>query len=107
MTNIKPSEVSQVLKQQLEGFDAENTLQEVGTVLTVGDGIAHIYGLSNAQANELIEFENGIKGICLNLEEDNVGAVILGPSEGIKEGDTVKRTNRISSINVGDVKHQG
>lgn len=102
MTNIKPSEVSQVLKQQLEGFNTENELQEVGTVLTVGDGIAHIYGLSNAQSNELIEFENGIKGICLNLEEDNVGAVILGPSEGIREGDTVKRTKRIASINVGE-----
>ena len=102
MADIKPSEVSSVLKQQLEGFKSESELEEVGTVLTVGDGIARIYGLGNAQANELIEFENGIKGICLNLEEDNVGVVLLGPSEGIREGDTVKRTKRISSINVGE-----
>jgi len=102
MADIKPSEVSAVLKQQLEGFKSESELEEVGTVLTVGDGIARIYGLGNAQANELIEFENGILGICLNLEEDNVGAVILGPSEGIREGNTVKRTKRIASIKVGE-----
>ena len=102
MANIKPSEISSILKQQLEGFKSENELEEVGTVLTVGDGIARIFGLSKVQANELIEFDNGIKGIALNLEEDNVGAVILGPSEGIREGDTVKRTNRIASINVGE-----
>ncbi len=102
MADIKPSEVSSVLKRQLEGFKSESELEEVGTVLTVGDGIARIYGLSNVQSNELIEFENGIMGICLNLEEDNVGAVLLGPSEGIREGDTVKRTKRISSINVGE-----
>ncbi len=102
MADIKPSEVSSILKQQLEGFKAESELEEVGTVLTVGDGIARIYGLSNVQANELIEFENGVKGIALNLEEDNVGAVILGQTEGIREGDTVKRTKRIASINVGE-----
>ena len=102
MADIKPSEVSSILKQQLEGFKSESELEEVGTVLTVGDGIARIFGMSNAQSNELIEFENGVKGIVLNLEEDNIGAVILGETEGIREGDTVKRTNRISSINVGE-----
>ena len=102
MADIKPSEISSVLKQQLEGFKSASEFDEVGTVLTIGDGIARIYGLSNAQSNELIEFENGVKGIVPNLEEDNVGAVLLGPSEGIKEGDTVKRTRRIASINVGD-----
>ncbi|MGD9991855.1 MAG: F0F1 ATP synthase subunit alpha [Salinivirgaceae bacterium] len=102
MADIKPSEVSSILKQQLEGFKSENELEEVGTVLTVGDGIARIFGLSKVQANELIEFENGVKGIALNLEEDNVGAVILGPTEGISEGGTVKRTKRIASINVGE-----
>ncbi len=102
MADIKPSEISSVLKQQLQGFKSANELSEVGTVLTVGDGIARIYGLSNVQANELIEFDNGIKGIALNLEEDNVGAVILGSSEGIREGDTVRRTGRIASINVGE-----
>ncbi len=102
MADIKPSEVSSILKQQLEGFKSENELEEVGTVLTVGDGIARIFGLSNVQSNELIEFDNGVKGIALNLEEDNVGAVILGSTEGIREGDTVKRTNRIASIHVGE-----
>ena len=102
MADIKPSEISSVLKQQLEGFKSVSELNEVGSVLTVGDGIARIYGLSNVQANELIEFENGVKGIALNLEEDNVGAVLLGSSEGIREGDTVKRTKRIASINVGE-----
>jgi len=102
MANIKPAEVSAILKQQLEGFKSVAELEEVGTVLQVGDGIARIYGLSNVEANEMIEFESGMKGIVLNLEEDNVGAVLLGPSEEIKEGDTVKRTRRIASINVGE-----
>ncbi|MDX8338035.1 F0F1 ATP synthase subunit alpha [Draconibacterium sp. IB214405] len=102
MANIKPAEVSAILKQQLEGFKSVAELEEVGTVLQVGDGIARIYGLSNVESNEMIEFENGMKGIVLNLEEDNVGAVLLGPSEEIKEGDTVKRTRRIASINVGE-----
>ena len=102
MANIKPAEVSQILKQQLEGFKSETELEEVGTVLQVGDGIARIYGLSNVEANEMIEFENGMKGIVLNLEEDNVGVVLLGLSEQIKEGDTVKRTQRIASIMVGE-----
>ena len=102
MTDIKPAEVSAILKQQLDGFHSETELEEVGTVLTVGDGIAHIYGLSNVEANEMIEFSTGMKGIVLNLEEDNAGAVLLGPSEDIKEGDVVKRTRRIASIEVGE-----
>jgi F-type H+-transporting ATPase subunit alpha len=102
MANIKPAEVSQILKQQLEGFKSEAELEEVGTVLQVGDGIARIYGLSNVEANEMIEFDGGVKGIVLNLEEDNVGAVLLGSSESIKEGDTVKRLRRIASIMVGE-----
>jgi F-type H+/Na+-transporting ATPase subunit alpha len=102
MAELKPAEVSEILKQKIQDFKTEAQLQEVGTVLQVGDGIARIYGLSNVQANELIEFENGMMGIVLNLEEDNVGAVLLGPSEKVREGDTVKRTGRISSINVGE-----
>ncbi len=102
MANIKPAEVSKILRQQLEGIQTGVELEEVGTVLEVGDGIARIYGLSNAQSNELIEFENGIEAIVLNLEEDNIGAVLLGPSEEIKEGDVVKRTGRIASIGVGE-----
>ena len=102
MANIKPAEVSKILKQQLEGVQTGAELEEVGTVLQVGDGIARIYGLSNAQSNELIEFENGIEAIVLNLEEDNIGAVLLGPTEEISEGDIVKRTGRIASIMVGE-----
>lgn len=102
MINIKPAEISEILKQQLDSFKSETELEEVGTVLQVGDGIARIYGLSNVESNEMIEFESGIKGIVLNLEEDNVGAVLLGPSEVVKEGDTVKRLQRIASINVGE-----
>lgn len=102
MSQIKPSEVSEILKKQIEGFKSEVELEEVGTVLQVGDGIARIYGLNRVQANELIEFDSGVMGIVLNLEEDNVGAVLLGSSELIKEGDSVKRTRRIASINVGE-----
>ena len=102
MAEVKPAEVSAILRQQLSGFKSESQLEEVGTVLQVGDGIARIYGLTNVQSGELIEFENGLRAIVLNLEEDNVGAVLLGPSKGIKEGDTVKRTNQIASINVGE-----
>ena len=102
MANIKPAEISQILKQQLEGFKSEADLEEVGTVLQVGDGIARIYGLSKVEANEMIEFDSGVKGIVLNLEEDNVGAVLLGLSSKVKEGDTVKRLNRIASIMVGE-----
>ena len=102
MAEVKPAEVSAILRQQLAGFKTEAQLEEVGTVLQVGDGIARIYGLSEVESGELIEFENGLQGIVLNLEEDNVGAVLLGSSKGIKEGDTVKRTNKIASINVGE-----
>lgn len=102
MAEVKPAEVSAILRQQLAGFKTETQLEEVGTVLQVGDGIVRIYGLSSVQAGELIEFDNGLSAIVLNLEEDNVGAVLLGSSEGLKEGDNVKRTNRIASINVGE-----
>ncbi|HIA10454.1 MAG TPA: F0F1 ATP synthase subunit alpha [Flavobacteriales bacterium] len=102
MAQIKPAEVSAILRQQLAGFKSEADLEEIGTVLQVGDGIARIYGLSEVQSGELIEFENGLKGIVLNLEEDNVGAVLLGDSKEIKEGDVVKRTGKIASIDVSD-----
>ncbi len=102
MAGIKPGEVSKILKKELEGFTTNSELEEVGSVIQVGDGIARIYGLTNVQSNELIEFESGIKGIVLNLEEDNVGAVLLGSSEEIKEGDQVKRTKKIASIQVGE-----
>ncbi|MBO7124754.1 MAG: F0F1 ATP synthase subunit alpha, partial [Bacteroidales bacterium] len=102
MADIKPAEVSEILKKQLEGYKTETELEEVGTVLSVGDSIARIHGLTNVQANEMIEFANGTKGIVLNLEEDNVGAVLLGESDGISEGDTVKRTQKIASIMVGE-----
>jgi F-type H+-transporting ATPase subunit alpha len=102
MTILKPSEVSKILKQELKGIDTRIELEEVGTVLQVGDGIARIHGLSQVESNELIEFERGILGIVLNLEDDNVGAVLLGSSEKVEEGDSVKRTYRIASINVGE-----
>ena len=102
MAEVKPAEVSAILREQLAGFKSEAELQEVGSILQVGDGIARIYGLSNVQSGELIEFENGVRGIALNLEEDNVGAVLLGPSGDLKEGSTVKRTNRIASIMTGE-----
>ncbi|MFI2741742.1 F0F1 ATP synthase subunit alpha [Zhouia sp. PK063] len=102
MAEVKPAEVSAILKKQLSGFEASASLDEVGTVLRVGDGIALAYGLSNAQYGELVEFESGTEGLVLNLEEDNVGIVILGESQKIKEGDTVKRTQRIASIKVGE-----
>ncbi len=102
MTKIKPAEVSAILRQQLAGYRSETELEEIGTVLQVGDGIARIYGLTNVQSGELVEFENGLKSIALNLEEDNVGVVLLGHAHDIKEGDTVKRTGIIASINVGE-----
>ena len=102
MSQIKPAEVSAILKKQLTGLDASASLDEVGTVLQVGDGIARVYGLSNVQYGELVQFDSGLEGIVLNLEEDNVGVVLLGPSKEISEGDTVKRTQRIASINVGE-----
>ena len=102
MAEVKPAEVSAILKQQLSGFEASASLDEVGTVLTVGDGIVRAYGLANAQYGELVEFEGGLEGIVLNLEEDNVGIVLLGTSVGVREGSTVKRTERIASIKVGE-----
>ena len=102
MATIKPAEVSAILKEQLTGFEGKATLNEIGTVLQIGDGIARVYGLSNVQYGELVEFEGGLEGIVLNLEEDNVGVVLLGESTAIREGATVKRTERIASINVGE-----
>lgn len=102
MAEIKAAEISAILKKQLEGFQSGATLEEVGSVLQVGDGIARVYGLSNAQYGELVQFENGLEAIVLNLEEDNVGVVLLGPSTGIREGSTVKRTQRIASLKVGE-----
>ncbi|MCL7986339.1 F0F1 ATP synthase subunit alpha [Sphingobacterium sp. lm-10] len=102
MIEVRPDEVSAILREQLSGFKSDAELEEVGTVLQVGDGIARIYGLTKVQSGELVEFENGLQGIVLNLEEDNVGVVILGSSDEIKEGDTIKRTNRIASIKVGE-----
>jgi F-type H+-transporting ATPase subunit alpha len=102
MADIKPAEISGILREQLSGYKSEAELEEVGTVLQVGDGIARIYGLSNVQAGELIEFDGGTRGIILNLEEDNVGAVLLGSSSGIAEGSTAKRTGQIASIQVGE-----
>jgi F-type H+-transporting ATPase subunit alpha len=102
MASIKPAEVSAILKQQLSGFEGTASLDEVGTVLQVGDGIARVYGLSNVQYGELVEFEDGLEGIVLNLEEDNVGVVLLGHSKSIGEGATVKRTERIASLKVGE-----
>ncbi|MDD6471614.1 MAG: F0F1 ATP synthase subunit alpha [Bacteroidales bacterium] len=102
MSNIKASEVSEVLLEQLKGIDTSARFDEVGTVLTVGDGVARIYGLRNAEANELLEFENGVMAIVMNLEEDNVGAVLLGGAEKIREGMVVKRTKRIASIQVNE-----
>lgn len=102
MAEIKPEEVSAILREQLSGARTSAELEEIGTVLTVGDGVARIYGLTKAQAGELLAFENGLRAMVLNLEEDNVGAVLLGDSQGIKEGDTVKRTGLIASIKVGE-----
>ena len=102
MAQIKAAEVSAILKQQLTNFEASASLSEVGTVLQVGDGIARVYGLANVQYGELVQFESGLEGIVLNLEEDNVGVVLLGPSTSVVEGSTVKRTERIASLNVGE-----
>src|SRR6187401_2486359 len=102
MAEIKPEEVSAILREQLSQSRTDAELEEVGTVLTVGDGVARIYGLTQAQAGELLVFENGLRALVLNLEEDNVGAVLLGESKEIREGDTVKRTGQIAAIKVGD-----
>jgi F-type H+/Na+-transporting ATPase subunit alpha len=102
MVAIKPDEISAILRQQLSNFNASASLEEVGTVLQVGDGIARVYGLNNVRSGELVEFDNGVKAIALNLEEDNVGVVLMGDSSEIKEGDKVKRTGKIASIKVGE-----
>ncbi len=102
MAEVKPAEVSAILRQQLAGLKSQADLDEVGTVLQIGDGIARVYGLNNVQAGELVEFENGLQSIVLNLEEDNVGLVLLGSAKGIKEGATVKRTNKIASVKTGE-----
>jgi F-type H+/Na+-transporting ATPase subunit alpha len=102
MVEIKPDEISAILRQQLSNFNASASLEEVGTVLQVGDGIARIYGLNNVRSGELVEFDNGVRAIALNLEEDNVGVVLMGDSSEIKEGDKVKRTGQIASIKVGE-----
>ncbi|MEO9803183.1 MAG: F0F1 ATP synthase subunit alpha [Reichenbachiella sp.] len=102
MADVRPDEVSSILREQLSNFRTEAELEEIGTVLQVGDGVARIYGLTEAQSGELLEFENGLKAMVLNLEEDNVGAVLLGESSGVREGDTVKRTKQIASIKAGD-----
>jgi len=102
MVDVRPEEISQILKQQISGFGSASELEEFGTVLQVGDGIARVYGLNSAQAGELVEFESGVQAIVLNLEEDNVGVVLMGQGDGIKEGSRVKRTSRIASIEVGE-----
>ncbi|MBU3743506.1 MAG: F0F1 ATP synthase subunit alpha [Sediminibacterium sp.] len=102
MVDIKPDEISAILRQQLSNFNAGADLEEVGTVLQVGDGIARVYGLNGVRSGELVEFDNGVKAIALNLEEDNVGVVLMGEGAGIKEGAKVKRTGQIASIKVGD-----
>ncbi len=102
MVDIKPDEISAILRQQLAQVDNGASLEEVGTVLQVGDGIARVYGLTGVRQGELVEFTNGVKAIALNLEEDNVGVVLMGDSKGIREGDKVRRTNKIASINVGE-----
>jgi len=102
MIEIKPDEISAILRQQLSNFDAAPNLEEVGTVLQIGDGIARIYGLNSVKSGELVEFESGVQAIALNLEEDNVGVVLMGESGDIKEGAKVHRTGKIASINVGE-----
>ena len=102
MVDVRPDEISAILKEQLSGFSTATELEEIGTVLQVGDGIARIYGLNSVKAGELVEFETGVNAIALNLEEDNVGVVLLGSSEGVKEGSKVRRTSKIASIEVGE-----
>ena len=102
MVDIKPDEISAILRQQLTNFNASADMEEVGTVLQVGDGIARVYGLGGVRQGELVEFDNGVKAIALNLEEDNVGVVLMGDAAGIREGDKVRRTNQIASIKVGE-----
>ncbi len=100
--NLKPEEISSVIKQQIKSFSGNLDVSSAGTVIQVGDGIARVFGLDKAMSGELLEFENGVTGMALNLEEDNIGVVLLGPDEGIKEGDTVKLTGRVAQVPVGD-----
>ncbi len=102
MPEIKPDEISAILRQQLSNFNASADLEEVGTVLQIGDGIARVYGLGNVGAGELVEFENGVRGIALNLEEDNVGVVLMGDTGNLQESSKVRRTGQIASIKVGE-----
>src|SRR5580704_11019413 len=102
MADIKPDEISAILRQQLSNFNVSADLEEVGTVLQVGDGIARVFGLNNVRSGELVTFENGVNAIALNLEEDNVGVVLMGESTGIREGGKVRRTGKIASIKVGE-----
>ena len=102
MSDIKPSEISSILQMQLQHLSSKVQFEEIGKVLQVSDGVARVYGLEKVQSNELVQFENGTMGVVLNLEEDNVGVVLLGPTEGIKEGETVKRTQRIASVLAGE-----
>ena len=101
--NIKPSEISEILLQQLKGIGSDARFDEMGKVLQVSDGVARMWGLVNAEAGELLEFESGVMGVVMNLEEDNVGAVLLGPTDEVTEGMTVRRTGRIASIRVGEI----
>ena len=100
--DIRPAEIAAILKQQIENFGTDAAVSEVGQVLSVGDGVARVYGLDNVEAGEMVEFPGGLRGMALNLEADNVGVVIFGDDSGIKEGDVVKRTNTIMSVPVGD-----
>ncbi|HPS65796.1 MAG TPA: F0F1 ATP synthase subunit alpha, partial [Ignavibacteria bacterium] len=102
MLDLKSGEVSSVLLKELSGFEREADIYEVGTVLSVGDGVGRVYGLTNCQMSELIEFPNGVFGIAMNLEEDNIGCILFGESYLIKEGDIAKRTGRIASVPVGE-----
>src|SRR5207249_165395 len=102
MSEVRPDEVSAILRKQLSGFEKEIDIYDIGTVLQIGDGIARVYGLSKVMASELVEFPNGVFGLVLNLEEDNVGCILFGESTLIKEGDTVKRTGRLASMPVGE-----
>ena len=100
--NLRPEEISSVIKEQIERYSSELNVSDVGTVIQVADGIARVHGLENAMQGELLEFPSEVYGMVLNLEEDNVGAVLLGPTDQVKEGDIVKRTGRIASINVSE-----
>ena len=101
-TSIRPEEITGIIKERIANFESRLQMNEIGTVLTIGDGVARVFGLKNVLAGELVEFEGGVKGMVLNLEANNVGIVVLGSDESIKEGSTVKRTEKIVSVPVGD-----